>query len=234
MFKTKEEVSEYFSGDKLKCLLCGAEYKSLGTHLLKMHGMRVLEYKEKFGLPYSEGLVSKNTKKAMADALKTRIAEGDETLTQLEKVAHLGRHAKARRFPVFARKMMGERLTKHNIEDKTATREEMERFVMYLEENKIRPWKITGKETELGLICTSTFCRNQDKHKDLADRFKNVTKNIPNGRVGISKKEIIDQVYALREKGLTIKAIAAELKIGGNTVCRIIGGRGVWALTDLK
>ena len=60
-FKTKEEIEEYFSGDRIQCLICDKWYKTLSHHLDKIHNMSVDDYKLQFGLPWSRGLICKTT-----------------------------------------------------------------------------------------------------------------------------------------------------------------------------
>ena len=56
MFQTLEELSEYFSHDKIQCLICGEWFESLSTHI-KKHGTTTRDYKIQFGLPIGKGLI---------------------------------------------------------------------------------------------------------------------------------------------------------------------------------
>jgi len=60
-FTTPEQVANYFSEDRIVCLLCGKTYKSLGIHLKTIHDTEVDEYKEMYGLPWRRGLVGHST-----------------------------------------------------------------------------------------------------------------------------------------------------------------------------
>ena len=55
-FETKEEVYDYFSGDRIQCLLCGKWFQRLPSHLKAIHEMTSDEYKEMYGLPWKHGL----------------------------------------------------------------------------------------------------------------------------------------------------------------------------------
>lgn len=57
-FRTRREVERYFSGATIKCLLCGKRYRRLAFHLAAKHAMTADEYKGRFGLPWSRGLIS--------------------------------------------------------------------------------------------------------------------------------------------------------------------------------
>jgi len=80
MFKTKEEIDQYFSTDKIQCLICGKEFYTLGTHLLMKHNISVDEYKEKFGLPWGKGLAGKIAREKSAKHARNLIQTGVVTL----------------------------------------------------------------------------------------------------------------------------------------------------------
>ncbi len=75
-FKTIEEVKAYYSGDKIECLECGRMFRALGQHL-KTHSITPDEYKEKYGLPYTWGLVSQRTKVLMSEIMTHRLKDPD-------------------------------------------------------------------------------------------------------------------------------------------------------------
>jgi hypothetical protein len=58
VFTTRREIERYFGGDTIECLICGRHFKRLHTHLAAKHGMAVDEYKRRFGLPWTRGLIS--------------------------------------------------------------------------------------------------------------------------------------------------------------------------------
>ena len=47
-FEYKKEIDYYFAGDKIQCLLCGKRFKSLPTHLIRVHEISPDQYKEKY------------------------------------------------------------------------------------------------------------------------------------------------------------------------------------------
>lgn len=57
---THQEVLEYFNRDTITCLMCGKEFKAIRPfHLSYVHNMTMDEYRERYGLPYTKGLLSK-------------------------------------------------------------------------------------------------------------------------------------------------------------------------------
>jgi len=57
-FRTRGEIDRYFRGKTIKCLLCGRRFRRLGGHLASKHNVSVDEYRSRFGLPWTRGLVS--------------------------------------------------------------------------------------------------------------------------------------------------------------------------------
>ena len=71
--ETYEEIKNYFRGDRIQCLLCGKPYKSLATHLVRVHGVSVDQYKKKYGLPWTRGLVCDQTWEIFKNNMQKRI-----------------------------------------------------------------------------------------------------------------------------------------------------------------
>jgi ROS/MUCR transcriptional regulator protein len=58
-FASRSQIERYFSGTTIRCLLCGERFRRLQSHLRARHGWSTDEYRVRFGLPWSRGLVSK-------------------------------------------------------------------------------------------------------------------------------------------------------------------------------
>jgi len=51
-------VTQTNDGEHIQCHVCGYFYHNLGAHVYKRHGIKVREYREKYGLRLREGLLS--------------------------------------------------------------------------------------------------------------------------------------------------------------------------------
>lgn len=71
-----KQIEEYFSHDKIQCLLCGKWYGTLVVHLLNIHETTVEDYRDMWELPYTYGLTGRASHAAYSVAVKKRIAEG--------------------------------------------------------------------------------------------------------------------------------------------------------------
>ncbi len=56
-FLTEEAIEDYFSGDRLICLLCGRTYVALGKHISMTHNVPLDTYKGRYGFPWRRGLI---------------------------------------------------------------------------------------------------------------------------------------------------------------------------------
>ena len=76
-FTTRGEVDRYFSNDEgIQCLLCGRFLGTLQNHLQIVHGVSHEEYRERYGLPWRRGLVSRTVSKKHSSSLIKRIKNG--------------------------------------------------------------------------------------------------------------------------------------------------------------
>lgn len=217
--QTQADVDEYFSHDKLECLVCGRSYKALATHIVRTHDISVDEYKDQFNLPYSSGLVGFTTRGKQRERMRRRVAEGDPSLMPIAKIASLGQQKK-NRFRDYTKLEMGKRMTRHNVDAKTTSQEQMEAYVSYIEQHSTCPWRVTGHERELGIICTSTFRRNQGKFPLLRERLDATDKPM-NGHTR-TRLEIKSQVHLLRIQGVALAGIAKIVGIGKTTARRLL------------
>lgn len=71
-FQSQAEVTAYFSGDKITCLLCGRAFKQLHVHLGSIHGVSENEYKTRYGLPFRTGLNCANLHERLSDIARSR------------------------------------------------------------------------------------------------------------------------------------------------------------------
>jgi len=65
-FSSEEAVRDYLSGDKITCLLCGKQYRSIGSHL-RIHAITADDYKIKYNIPISAGLIVEEVSNVMSE-----------------------------------------------------------------------------------------------------------------------------------------------------------------------
>ena len=83
MLETKEDVLNYLNGTEIQCLICGRFFKSLATHLVRIHETTVDDYKRRYGIPWTYGLICSDSAKKCALSCKKRILSGDLDLSAL-------------------------------------------------------------------------------------------------------------------------------------------------------
>ncbi len=77
-FRTKAEVDAHLSGEKIQCLLCGRWFHIIGgSHLLKIHGITVDDYRSRYGLPWKRGLVGTIFREKLVAQGEKAVADGN-------------------------------------------------------------------------------------------------------------------------------------------------------------
>lgn len=64
MFSTLDQVREYLSGDKIRCLVCGKNLRRLQHKHLAMHDLDADSYRERYGIPWTFSLTSAPSRQA--------------------------------------------------------------------------------------------------------------------------------------------------------------------------
>jgi hypothetical protein len=75
-FQSILEVRHYLKGDRITCLLCGKDYRKLGIHLRTIHEMTVDDYKERYKIPWSYGLLCSDSSKLYSNHMHRRMEDG--------------------------------------------------------------------------------------------------------------------------------------------------------------
>lgn len=88
-FHTPEDALAYLDNAKLTCLLCGRELVMLAKHLLDIHAITAEEYKQRYHLPLTRGLVGNATRKVMSQRMRERVESGEvaQDMNALQKLA---------------------------------------------------------------------------------------------------------------------------------------------------
>lgn len=98
-FTTMDQVRTYLDGTCITCLLCGKKLKALASHLWKVHGIGPDVYRERYGIPWTFGLVPSATKDKIVRAQKARVANGTCPIlspTGQAEARELARHTQRR------------------------------------------------------------------------------------------------------------------------------------------
>ena len=83
-FQTQKEINTYLNGDRIVCLLCGRWFKYIGNSHLRTHGINIQEYKRRYGLPYNQGICSKEYRERKSKIGKQQYWNGNSPLADPE------------------------------------------------------------------------------------------------------------------------------------------------------
>ena len=75
-FGSISEIRTYLSGERITCLRCGRTFKGLSFHVWKVHGITTDDYKGMYGIPWTYGLVCKETSAIISENSSQLFKEG--------------------------------------------------------------------------------------------------------------------------------------------------------------
>lgn len=207
-FETKEQVDRYFSGDVIECLLCGRELKSLGAHLVRIHGTDEEKYKQRYGLPLSRGLTCEAAHENYSMAVRgkpERIAHIKRLSSEFQRLTVSAKHRKT---PIAFQNP-----------EKYATKD-WDQFLEYVISGK------TPKEASLmnGMPSISAVDRKRLNDEDFDKNLKAAIKQLPFAaqarmqRMGLDFKVAVETLF---KTGLSDHKIAPALGVTAMTVNRV-------------
>lgn len=217
-FKTKEEVEEYFSGDRIECLICGRWLRAVGGKHLKVHGISVDEYKNYYGLPWGRGLVCSETAEKQRAALEARIEKGDIKLTPLTpELAWKAQHAPKRKPPLYHILYLNE-IAKDGYDIIMAHAEERASNIdwdIILEAMEEQGVALRSVKIERDKPTSYDLARKMNNDSIFAQKYNDIVNN--NKILNIFKNEVIQ----LTSEGLSQEEISNKLGISETHIGRM-------------
>jgi hypothetical protein len=91
------QMETYFAQNGLLCLLCGRTYLALHLHLNKTHEMALDDYRARYGIPWTRGLVAKPLRDKQVANLKRILQDNRIPPSSPEHITAMLEAAKSRR-----------------------------------------------------------------------------------------------------------------------------------------
>ncbi len=219
-FQTKEEVDEYFSHEKIQCLLCGRWFRSLSTHLRLFHDEHVDSYRATYGRPWWRGLSGTKSRELRSGQLKKRIENGFKPPIAHENAIRKRRPGREIDQPYY-RNLKAKRLDKVRKTDvKYVYADYKKLLTLMIQEQKplkkiCQSYDDLPSEGQVHLIART----NKKFRKEIDETFKKLPFNVQ----ALSKKlgdDFHQQLNEAKEEGLTRNEIAKKLNVARSTITR--------------
>lgn len=85
-FQSLDELVEYFSHDKIQCLICGQWRDQLNRSHLIMHSLTAREYKIKYGVPIKKGLIGNDYLKKLVTWYNPDSLQSENCKNRMSKI----------------------------------------------------------------------------------------------------------------------------------------------------
>ena len=92
-FRSKSEVEEYISHDKIECLECGKLFSFLVNHVRRAHSMTLDEYRGKFNIPAGTPLAGLLYREKHREKLKRLVDDGALDYSHLSSASDKSKQA---------------------------------------------------------------------------------------------------------------------------------------------
>jgi len=218
-FETKQEIYNYFSGDKVQCLLCGQWFKRLPTHLKMIHGIGSDEYKEIYGLPWKHGLCGEEFSLKISKIMKKRREDGFRP--DIDAAREESKQAKQRQDQPFFKKIRSENLISGNKKKIKYFHEDFKSVLKrMLEENK--PLDEVCRDSDMPSYSSvyQYSRRNKEFKKALDKTYEKLPFSIQARANKLSEDKFIKAILSLQQSGFSTPEISRFLGVSENTIRR--------------
>ena len=219
-FTTKGEIDRYFSDpDGIQCLLCGRFFQNLSGHLWITHGISHEQYRERYGLPWRKGLVSRHVSKGLSSILTKRIKNGSFKPTPDNKAAVkkilAGGLRKDQPYLTRIKAEKAKGLSKKNIRHR---RKDFEKVLSVMLKNKIALREACMDENLPASSLVLGYAEsNPGFRKKLVDTYYALPYEIQ-ARTRMFSPQFYEDLKRLKAKGLPNTEIGRQLGISDKTV----------------
>ena len=219
-FTTKDEIDQYFSNpDGIQCLLCGRFFENLSVHLRITHGIYHEQYRDRYGLPWRKGLVSRNVSKKLSSILTKRIKNGSfkpnaDNKACVEKIRS-GAMRKDQPYHTAIKSEKAKKLSKKNIRH---GRKDYERVLSVMRQNKVALREACMDENLPASSRVLGYAEsNPGFRKKLMDTYYALPYDVQ-ARAGMFSPQFYEDLKRLKAKGLPNTEIGKQLGISYKTV----------------
>lgn len=219
-FATKDEIDQYFSNpDGIQCLFCGRFYGTLHNHLQIVHGISHEQYRDRYGLPWRKGLVSRNVSRGFSSRLKKRIKNGSfkprpDNKAAVNKIRAGGRR-KDQPYLTGIKAEKAKGLSKKNIKH---SRKDYEKVLSVMLKHKIALREACMDESLPASSRVLSYAEsNPEFRKKLIDTYYALPYDVQ-ARADMFSPQFYEDLKKLKAKGLANTEIGSKLGLSYKTV----------------
>ena len=219
-FETKEEVYDYFSSDKIQCLLCGKWFQRLSFHLKAIHDITSDEYKEMYGLPWKHRLCGKEFSLRFRKIMNKRRDNGYST--DMDAVRARPKHAGKRQDQPFFTKIRAENLISSGKRERRKYFHKNFQNVLkrMVDENKTLPEVCKDADMPCESVVYQYSRRNKEFRKALDTTYEKLPFSVQAKANKLSVDKFRKAILSLQQSGFSVLEISRFLGVSGKTIRR--------------
>ena len=216
-FMTRTQIDDYLSGNKVQCLLCGKMFRTLHQHLRRTHGITVDDYRERYGLPWRQGLCGVETSEKLSKNMFDRRKEGFRP--PIEKTWNNSERAKSRPDQPF--------LVKAKIESLTPVIEKLRKYrdqdfknvlVKMLKEKKGLNEACKDAGMPHFKVVSKYAKKNAEFRKELERTYEQLPYSVQAGAGRLPEKKFREDLLRLKRSGITVADMSRLLGVSRSLI----------------
>jgi len=218
-FETKEEVYDYFSDDKIQCLLCGKWFQRLPFHLKAIHAITSDEYREMYGLPWKRGLCSRDHSLKLSEILNKRRANGFHP--DIDAAREKSRTSKRRQDQPFTKKIKPEIAISGNRKRKRYFHKDFQNVLKrMLDEHRTLAEVYRDPDMPTENAVYRYYRRNKEFRKALDAIYEKLPFSVQVRANKLNEDKFRKAIVSLQQSGFSAYKISRFLGVGENTIRR--------------
>jgi hypothetical protein len=216
-FEDKKEIDNYFSGDKIQCLLCGKRYQSLSLHLIRVHEISPDQYKEKYGLPWKRGLCGTMTSNKLSKNMIGRLKKGFRP--PIEAAQRNSLNAKRRQDQPFLKKIKIENLECLNEVHRKYSDEDYQKVLRKMLRETKGLYEVCKDAEMPGIGMVHKYAkRNIDFRKALDRTYEKLPYSIQAGAGRLPEEQFRKDLVKLRQSGFSVAEMSRHLGVSKSMI----------------
>lgn len=218
-FKTKEEIYNYFSGDRVQCLLCGKWFQVLHSHLRFIHDINSDEYRETYGLPWKHGLCGKEVSLKLSKTMKKRRENGFRP--DIDAARGKTKQVKQRQDQAFFTRVRSDNIISGNKKRQKYFHEDFQNvLIRMLEENKTLVEACKDPDMPIYGLVYKYAVRNKNFRKALDETYEKLSFSVQARALKLSEDKFRKAIISLRQSGFSVPEISRYLGVSENMIRR--------------
>lgn len=218
-FTTRQEIYNYFSSDKVQCLLCGKRFKRLPTHLKMIHELESDEYRARYGLPWKHALCGKELSLKLSNTMKRRRESGFRP--DIDAARKKSKQARKRQDQPFFKKVRSENIISGNKKRRKYSDEDYRNVLTVMSAGNMTLDEACESEEMPSYSLVYQYARRNKTFREALDKtYEKLSFSVQARARKLAEDKFGKAIVGRRQSGFSVAEISRCLGISENMIRR--------------